>query len=139
MVNEPVLIVDDNPMNRKLAKILLEKDGYLVSLASDAEEALDSIRAFRPRLILMDIQLPGVDGFELTRQLKENPSTHDILIVALTSYDQKGDQEKAKAAGCDGYLQKPIDVVSLPSVLAGYLRGGRPNGPGAGHSGERNF
>jgi len=131
MVNEPVLIVDDNPMNRKLAKILLEKDGYLVSLACDAEEAMDSIMTFRPRLILMDIQLPGIDGFELTRQLKENPATRDILIVVVTSYDQKGDQEKAKAAGCNGYIQKPIDVVSLPKVVAGYLRGGS----GAGHAG----
>jgi len=134
MVNEPVLIVDDNPMNRKLAKILLERDGYLVSLACDAEEAMDSIQTFRPRLILMDIQLPGVDGFELTRQLKENPETRDILIVVVTSYDQKGDQEKAKAVGCDGYIQKPIDVVSLPKVVAGYLRGER----GAGHAGGAN-
>ena len=76
---------------------------------------------WRPRLILMDLQMPGVDGFELTRRLKADPATRDIVIVAVTAYAMKGDEERARAAGCDGYLSKPIDTRALPAQVEGWL------------------
>jgi CheY-like chemotaxis protein len=117
----PILIVDDNPLNVKLVRVLLVTSGYDVRTCADAEEALETLQSFRPSAILMDIQLPGMDGLELTRRLKSDPQTRDITIIALTAYAMKGDEEKARAAGCDGYLTKPIDTASFPSVLAGYL------------------
>ena len=121
MAGEALLIVDDNPANLKLARVLLVGEGYLVKTASDAEEALALLSDFKPRLILMDLQLPGMDGLELTRKLKSVPETRDILIVALTAYAMKGDEEKARAAGCDGYIPKPIDTQRLPIQVAEYL------------------
>jgi CheY-like chemotaxis protein len=122
MAGEPILIVDDNITNLKLAKVLLIKEGYEVRPAVDAEDALKILETFKPRLILMDIQLPGMDGLELTRRLKAAPDTKDIVIVALTAYAMKGDEEKARAAGCDGYITKPIDTQALPGLIAGYLK-----------------
>ena len=122
MAGDPILIVDDNPTNLKLARILLVKEGYEVQTAPDAEEALKKLETFKPRLILMDIQLPGMDGLELTRRLKSSSETENIIIIALTAYAMKGDDEKAKAAGCDGYVTKPIDTQALPGVIAGHLR-----------------
>jgi two-component system cell cycle response regulator DivK len=119
MAAEPILIVDDNPINLKLARVLLMNEGYEVKTAPDAEEALKIIETFKPRLILMDIQLPGMDGLELTRRLKNSPDTKDILVLALTAYAMKGDDEKAMAAGCDGYITKPIDTQALPGMIAG--------------------
>ena len=124
MNGEPILIVDDNPVNLKLIRVLLACEGYEVRTAGDAEEAFDTLRSFHPRLILMDLQLPGMDGLELTRRIKAAPSTRDTVIVALTAYAMKGDEEKALAAGCDGYITKPIDTRTLPGVVAGYLRAG---------------
>lgn len=118
MAAEPVLIVDDNAANLKLAKVLLVKEGYEVRTAGDAEEALKVMEGFKPRLILMDLQLPGMDGLTLTRKLKAEPATRDIVIVALTAYAMKGDEEKARAAGCDGYITKPIDTQSFPGLVA---------------------
>lgn len=123
----PILIVDDNASNTKLMAFLLAAQGYDVRTAADANEALATLAAFRPRLILMDIQLPGMDGLTLTRQLKADPATRDILIVAATAYAMKGDEERARAAGCDGYVTKPIDTRRLPGVIAGFL-GGSPGG-----------
>ena len=102
-------------------RILLSDEGYEVTTANDAEQALRSVRSAKPRLILMDIQLPDIDGLELTRQLKSDPACADIVIVALTAYAMKGDEEKARAAGCDGYVTKPIDVVALPRILAEHM------------------
>lgn len=113
MADEPILIVDDNPQNLKLARILLEDLGYVTRTAMNAEEALAVLAEFRPRLILMDLQLPGMDGLELTRQLKRDPAHAAIAIVALTAYAMKGDDAKAFAAGCDGYVTKPIDLDVL--------------------------
>jgi len=79
------------------------------------------LRDFRPHLILMDLQMPGVNGFDLTRRLKGDPATRDIVIVALTAYAMKGDEERAREAGCDGYVAKPIDTRTLPAVIAGHL------------------
>jgi two-component system, cell cycle response regulator DivK len=121
MSGETILIVDDSPVNLKLAKVLLLKEGYQVQTAADAEEAMKSLEASKPRLILMDIQLPGMDGLELTRRLKASPETKDIRVVALTAYAMKGDDDKAMAAGCDGYITKPIDTQALPGLIAEIL------------------
>ena len=123
MACEPVLIVDDNPQNLKLAKVLLAAEGYEVKTAIDAEDALRILEWFTPRLILMDLQLPRMDGLELTRRLKADPARREIIIIALTAYAMKGDDEKAFAAGCDGYMSKPIDIDALPRVVADHLAG----------------
>jgi CheY-like chemotaxis protein len=121
MAGEKILIVDDNPQNLKLARVLLASEGYEIRCACDAKEALAVLESFAPRMILMDIQLPGMDGLELTRRLKADPARSQILIVALTAYAMKGDEAKALAAGCDGYVAKPIDTDLLPQQIAGYL------------------
>jgi len=121
MPADPLLIVDDNPTNLKLARMLLASEGYEVHTALNAEEALVALTSFRPRLILMDIQLPGMDGLTLARQLKNDPETRDIVILALTAYAMKGDDDRARAAGCDGYVAKPIDTRALPGVVAAHL------------------
>jgi two-component system, cell cycle response regulator DivK len=122
MAGEPLLIVDDNPTNMKLVHILLTSEGYEVRTAADAEEALSVLKEFYPRMILMDIQLPGIDGLELTRRLKADPATRDIIILGLTAYAMKGDRDRIIAAGCDGYIPKPIDTRTLPQLVAQYLR-----------------
>lgn len=122
MAGEPILIIDDNAMNLKLTRVLLSSLGYDVHTATNAEEALATLATVRPRLILMDLQLPGIDGLELTRRLKADPATRDICIVALTAYAMKGDEQRARAAGCDGYITKPIDTRILPGVVAAYLQ-----------------
>ncbi len=121
MAGEPILIVDDNAANLKLARVLLQAEGYEVRAAANAEEALAVLKGYRPRLILMDIQMPGMDGLELTRRLKADPSLSHVVILALTSYAMKGDEEKAMAAGCDGYFAKPIDTRRLPAQIAEFL------------------
>jgi two-component system cell cycle response regulator DivK len=113
-----VLIVDDNPMNMKLVRVLLTGEGYEVRTAADALEALEILKEWRPLLILMDIQLPGIDGLELTRRLKADPDTNQIIIIGLTAYAMKGDEERILAAGCDAYIAKPIDTRTLPGVIA---------------------
>jgi two-component system cell cycle response regulator DivK len=122
---DPILIVDDNPINLKLARVLLAAEGYDIRTAEDATEALAALEQFRPRLILMDIQMPGVDGLALSRRLKADLATKDIIIVALTAYAMKGDSERALAAGCDGYVAKPIDTRALPGIIVTYLNGPR--------------
>ncbi|MBL8113855.1 MAG: response regulator [Acidobacteria bacterium] len=116
-----VLVVDDSPANLKLARVILEGEGYEVTTATDAVEALASIATARPGLILMDIQLPGMDGLELTRQLKADPATSGIPVLALTAYAMKGDDEKARSAGCDGYITKPFDTRALARTVVGFL------------------
>ena len=121
MEEKSILIVDDNTQNLKLARVVLANEGFDVYTASNAEDALQLLRTVTPRLILMDIQLPGMDGLELTRRLKADPATRPIRVIALTAYAMKGDDEKAFAAGCDGYITKPIDVERLPVVVSSYL------------------
>ena len=128
MAAEPILIVDDNPQNLKLTRVLLVSEGYAVRTAADAEEALSVLESFEPRLILMDLQLPGMDGLELTRRLKADPAHRDITIIALTAYAMKGDDEKALAAGCDDYVSKPIDTEALPKLVAEHLARGSGRG-----------
>src|SRR6202158_2979569 len=102
---EPILIVDDTPVNLKLTRILLVNEGYHVQTAASAEEALELLGGgYIPDLILADIQLRGMDGLEMTRRIKCDPRTRDITVVALTAFAMKGDEQKALAAGCDGYI-----------------------------------
>jgi CheY-like chemotaxis protein len=121
MAGEPILVVDDNPVNLKLVRFLLESEGYDVRSAADAFGVMELLQQFSPRLIIMDIQLPGMDGLTLTRQLKADPRTKDIVIVAMTAYAMKNDAERALKAGCDGYIAKPIDTYTLPQLIAEYL------------------
>lgn len=121
MAGEPILVVDDNDVSLELVRDLLEDQGYRVRVAIDANDAIAVLHDFRPRLILMDIQLPGMDGLTLTRMLKANPSMRDIRIVGLTGYAMAGDEERILAAGCDGYMAKPIDTRRLPGVISSML------------------
>ena len=118
MKNARILVVDDNPVNLKLASDVLEFAEYQVMTAENAEEALAVLRERPPgSLILMDIALPGMDGLTLTRQIKADPATRHIVIIALTAFAMKGDDQKAKEAGCDGYITKPIDTRKLADQI----------------------
>lgn len=121
MSHAHILVVEDSPTNLALVSQLLISHGYDVSVAGDAEEALEAIRQKTPDLILMDIRLPGMDGLALTRKLKGDPSTRPIWIVALTAMAMKGDAERILEAGCDSYVAKPIDTRALPHYLANVL------------------
>jgi CheY-like chemotaxis protein len=127
MAGERLLVVDDNPINVRLAQRLLAVHGYDVRTAGDADEALAAIAEFAPQVVLMDVQLPGMDGLELTRRLKADPQRAHMVIIALTAYAMKGDDERARAAGCDGYISKPIDTRSLPQLIESLVaRGSAP-------------
>lgn len=121
MSGERILIVDDKPENLKLASLVLRLSGFEIATAANAKETLSKLPTFRPRLILMDIQLPDMNGLELTKRIKSDPSHAGILIIAVTAYAMKGDQEKALAAGCDGYQTKPIDTEGLPILIGNLL------------------
>jgi len=121
MGSDPVLIVDDNPVNLKLMRAVLAPDGYDIRTAGDGPEVAKVLAEFRPRLILMDVQLPGADGFELTRRLKSDPATRDIIVVACTAYTMPGDEVKAQASGCSGYITKPVDTRTLPATVKLHL------------------
>lgn len=125
MTADRVMVVDDNPMNIELVRFVLEAAGFSCEVVSDASRALERIAACRPDLILMDIQMPGTDGLELTQQLKAAPVTRDIIVVAFTAYAMKGDEAKMRAAGCDGYLSKPIDVATFADRIRAYLAAAR--------------
>jgi CheY-like chemotaxis protein len=125
-----VLIVDDNEMNVELGRYVLEAAGFEVDEATDAGQALARLALFRPDLILMDVQLPGMDGIALTRMLKADPATRHIAVVAFTAFAMKGDEARMREAGCDGYLSKPIDVARFAAQVRGFI--GRK--PGAGTS-----
>jgi two-component system cell cycle response regulator DivK len=121
MAGEPILIVDDTPVNLKLTRILLVNEGYKVMTAASAEEALELLRSYHPFLVLADIQLPGIDGLELTRRIKQEEKTRDISVVALTAFAMKGDEQRAIDAGCDGYITKPIDTRALGAKIREFL------------------
>lgn len=122
MDGERILIVDDDPMSIKLMRALLEAVGYVVRSAESAEEALAVLKTFDPRLILMDIQLPGVDGWGLASRLRKDPAMDKTCIVILTAYSMEGDEHKSRNAGCNGYITKPIDVRTLPSLVSAFLK-----------------
>lgn len=117
-----ILVVDDNPSNLKLMKFLLTSRGFDVRTAEDADQARLELDRSLPDLVLMDLQLPGTDGLTLTRELRQSPSTRHLVIVAVTAYAMKGDEERALQAGVDGYLTKPIRkepfLVSIGQYLA---------------------
>jgi CheY-like chemotaxis protein len=121
VAGEPILIVDDNPTNLKLLSFLLTSNGYDIRTAADADEALAVLPEFQPRLMLLDLQLPGMDGLALARKLRTEGQT-ELVIVAVTAYAMKGDEQIALAAGCDGFITKPIDMRSLPGRIASYLK-----------------
>jgi CheY-like chemotaxis protein len=122
MAGERILLVEDNPMNRRVVQFILKSEGYIVHEAKDGLEALELVKVHLPDLILMDLQLPGMDGFTTTRIIKEDATTKDIPVVALTAYAMRGDAERAVEAGCDGYITKPIDADEFPKLVASYLK-----------------
>ena len=121
MAKPTVLVLEDNDSNRELVEDLLQVAGYHVVGCPSGEEATAWLAANRPDLILMDINLPGLDGLALTQQIKGRPQTATIPIVALTAQAMKGDRDRILAAGCDGYISKPIDVQQFPAQIARYL------------------
>lgn len=121
MENRTILIIEDNELNMKLVRSMLQLGHYQVLEARDAESGIQLAREHSPDLILMDIQLPGMDGLHATRIIREDPNLAGIPVVALTSYAMQGDEQKAREAGCIGYIAKPIDTRKFPDILAGYL------------------
>ncbi len=119
-----ILIVEDNPQNMKLETFLLESGGHTIFQANDADSGLQLAASNRPDLVLMDIQLPGMDGLEAARRLKADPLTADIVIYALTAFAMKGDEERIREAGCDGYISKPIRHREFLDTVNRALEGG---------------
>jgi two-component system, cell cycle response regulator DivK len=117
-----VLVVDDNLMNVELAGFLLEAGGFELDTAADARQAMSCIARSKPDLILLDIQLPGIDGAELVRRLKAEPSTQRIVVVAFTAYAMPGDEARFLAAGFDGYVAKPIEVATFVRTVSSFVR-----------------
>ena len=115
-----ILIVEDNPVNMKLAVFLLETAGHEVLQSTDAEDGIRLAREWLPKLILMDVQLPGIDGLSATHLLRSDPATQDIKIIALTAFAMTGDREKFEAAGCDGYIAKPIRYQNFLEVVGNF-------------------
>ncbi len=118
-----ILIVEDDPKSLILTRDLLQVSGYKIIEATDGEQGVELAKARNPDLILMDIQMPKMDGLEATRILKADATTSDIPILALTAYAMKGDEERALEAGCDGYITKPVDIKELLKTVAEYLSG----------------
>jgi DNA-binding response OmpR family regulator len=116
-----ILIVEDNEMNVKLVRVLLASEGYDLRSASNADQALNILAKFKPVLILMDIQLPGKSGLELTRELRTNPKLNSVAIVALTGYGRKDVEQSCLNAGCDGYIVKPIDTSTFPGTVRSFI------------------
>ncbi|MGD8645519.1 MAG: response regulator [Desulfobacterales bacterium] len=117
-----ILVVEDNKLNMKLVKGLIKIGKYRMLEANDAESGIEQIREKQPDLVLMDIQLPGMDGLSATKVIKEDPDLKDIPIVALTSFAMQGDEEKALAVGCTGYITKPIDTRKFLETVSRYLK-----------------
>ena len=120
MENKTILVVEDDELNLKLVRTLLQVNKFQVLEAMDAEKGIHLAREHHPDLILMDIQLPGMDGLKATRILKNDPDLNKIPIVALTAFAMQGDEEKALAAGCDGYITKPINTREFHSKIKNY-------------------
>ena len=121
MTGRRVLVVDDNQLSLDLARYVLEADGFIVDEALDIEAAWERLRAHRPDVALVDIQLPGTDGLSLVRAIKATPGLKNLPVIAFTAFAMQGDEERFLAAGCDGYLAKPIDVHSFAARVRQYL------------------
>jgi len=138
-MKEKILIVEDNPIHTRLIEMTLRAGNYTLLKATDGEEALAIAMRERPDLILMDLNLPKMTGFEVARKLRQTPGFSQIPIIALTAYAMKGDRERVIESGCDGYLTKPIDTRQLPGVVAEMLRRGKDSPSiGGDDSGEEN-
>ncbi len=122
MVKEKILIVEDNPQNMRLIEMTLRAKNYTLFKATDGEEALDIAIREHPDLIIMDIQLPKMNGLEVTRKLRETPAFSHTPIIGVTAYAMKGDKERIIGSGCDAYLSKPINTCELPEIIAEMLR-----------------
>ena len=118
-----ILIIDDEPKNIILLRDLLQVIGYSTNEATNGKQGVELAKTSKPDLILIDIQMPEMDGLEATRILKTDATTRDIPVLALTSYAMKGDKERILEAGCDGYLAKPLDIKELLKTVAEYLSG----------------
>ncbi len=116
-----ILYVEDNHDNRNLIRRVLESEGYAMTEASNAEDAMLKIHTIRPNLILMDINMPGMDGYALTARIKATPGFANVPIVAVTANVMRGDRERSLEAGCDGYIQKPIDIDILSQQISRFL------------------
>ena len=116
-----ILVVEDNENNMYLIAFILRNNGYEVIEAGSGEEGVELVKKEKPDLIIMDIQLPGIDGLEATKRIRESVANHEIPIIALTSYAMVGDREKALAAGCTGYIEKPIDPETFMEEIEKYL------------------
>lgn len=116
-----ILLVEDNPANARLAEFILSKAGHQVLRAGDAPAGIALAREHKPDLVLMDVQLPGMDGLEATRALKADPATRALKVVALTAFAMKGDEEKIRAAGCDGYIAKPYQYREFINAVMRHL------------------
>ncbi|MFC1948886.1 response regulator [Chloroflexota bacterium] len=133
-----IMVVEDSPINMRLIEMTLRTQRYTLLKAVDGEQALNIARMERPDLIIMDIQLPGMSGLEVTRRLREIPSFKQTPIIGITAYAMKGDREKVLESGCDAYMSKPIDTRELPEVIHGMLSQKQEGTPGAegGSGGE---
>jgi CheY-like chemotaxis protein len=122
---ETILVIDAAAANLELARVRLEYEGYQVKTATDAVSAFEVLKESQPALIVTNVQLPGMDGWELTRRLKTNFVTRSIPVVALSPYAMRGDEARARAVRCDGYIRKPITTEELPAIVSRHLSRGR--------------
>jgi CheY-like chemotaxis protein len=120
-VHAPILVVDDNPANQKLLRVLLAGEGYDVRVVADAEEALVALAETCPALVLTDLGLPGMDGLELARRIKADPRTRALPVVAVTARAMPGDEVRARVAGCDAYVPKPVDTRMLRELVRTFV------------------
>ena len=116
-----ILLVEDNEMNRDMLSRRLARNGHVVTVAEDGQQALDMVRSNLPDLVLMDMSLPVLDGWETTRRLRADPATRHVPVIALTAHAMPGDRDKALAAGCDDYATKPVDLPALLGLIAAIL------------------
>ena len=121
-MEKKILIIEDNEQNRYLANFILERNGYQVIATMDGLEGVNKAKQEKPDLILVDVRLPVMDGYEVTRQLRNLPEFKDVPIIAFTAYAMKGDHEKVLEAGCDGYISKPIIPEEFVNVVNSYLK-----------------
>jgi two-component system cell cycle response regulator DivK len=121
-MNSTILYIEDNFDNRMLVRRVLEAEGYRVVEAEDGIKGIEWLHLETPDLVLVDINLPEIDGYEITRRLKQLPSMAEVPVIAMTANVMRGDREKTLAAGCDGYIPKPIDIDMLPEDISKFLR-----------------